>query len=437
MEKKKIKVLERQYLVPFILITSCFAFWGFANDITNPMVKAFSRILMMSNFEGSLVQFAFYGGYFVMAFPAAMFIKRFTYKAGILMGLGLYATGALLFFPASLTAHFWPFLVAYFILTCGLSFLETSANPYILSMGSAATATRRLNLAQAFNPLGSLMGMFTVQQLILARLNMATAAERSQMDTDQLAVLTSSDLAIVRFPYIAIAVVITLMFVLIAITRMPKLQDADHKLHVGTTLKRLMKNKRYYEGVIAQFFYVGAQIMCWTFIIHYAAIELGMTEAEAQGYNIIAMIIGKYTKLPVGQLMIMVDSAIVIVGLFAFQDWKIPLYSLIVIFITGKVIDVVLEGANYDKVLLIVSDKTQEIRDKIINDVNRGGTLLYGEGLYSNVERKIVFTVVNRRETVMLQDYINKIDPSAFVTVINANEILGNGFKSLKEKVED
>jgi uncharacterized membrane-anchored protein YitT (DUF2179 family) len=161
------------------------------------------------------------------------------------------------------------------------------------------------------------------------------------------------------------------------------------------------------------------------------------SRATSGGSDIIAMIIGKYTKLPVGQLMILVDSAIVIVGLFAFQDWKIPLYSLIVIFITGKVIDVVLEGANYDKVLLIVSDKTQEIRDKIINDLNRGGTLLHGEGLYSNVERKIVFTVVNRRETVMLQDYINKIDPGAFVTVINANEILGNGFKSLKEKVED
>jgi uncharacterized membrane-anchored protein YitT (DUF2179 family) len=161
------------------------------------------------------------------------------------------------------------------------------------------------------------------------------------------------------------------------------------------------------------------------------------SRASSGGSDIIAMIISKYTKLPVGQLMIAVDSAIVLVGLFAFQDWKIPLYSLIVIFITGKVIDIVLEGANYDKVLLIVSDKTQEIRDRIINDLNRGGTLLHGEGLYSNVDRKIVFTVVNRRETVMLQDYINKIDPNAFVTVINANEILGNGFKSLKEKVED
>lgn len=161
------------------------------------------------------------------------------------------------------------------------------------------------------------------------------------------------------------------------------------------------------------------------------------SRATSGGSDIVAMIISKYTKLPVGQLMIAVDSAIVLIGLIVFQDWKIPLYSLIVIFITGKVIDTILEGMNYDKVLLIISDKTEEIRDKIINDLNRGGTLLNGEGLYNNYERQIVFTVVNRRETVMLQDYINTIDPNAFVTVLNANEILGNGFKSLKEKLED
>ncbi|HPE55442.1 MAG TPA: L-fucose:H+ symporter permease [Bacteroidales bacterium] len=284
-------VVAKALIIPFILITTCFALWGFANDITNPMVKAFSRILMMSNFEGSLVQFAFYGGYFVMAFPAAMFIKRFTYKSGILMGLGLSATGALLFFPASLMAQYWPFLIALFILTCGLSFLETSANPYILSMGSSETATRRLNLAQAFNPLGSLMGMFTAQQLILAKLNMATAADRAAMNPADLASVTTSDLAIIRFPYIAIAIVILIMFVLIAVTKIPRLQESDHQLHVGATLRRLLKNKRYYEGVIAQFFYVGAQIMVWTFIIHYATTELGMDEATAQGYNIAAMII--------------------------------------------------------------------------------------------------------------------------------------------------
>jgi uncharacterized membrane-anchored protein YitT (DUF2179 family) len=172
----------------------------------------------------------------------------------------------------------------------------------------------------------------------------------------------------------------------------------------------------------------------------FLGVGLGMifkSRATSGGTDIVAMMISKYTRLPVGQLMIAVDSAIVLIGLAVFQDWKIPLYSLIVIFITGKVIDTILEGMNYDKVLLIISEKTTEIRDKIIIDLNRGGTLLNGQGLYNHQDRQIVFTVVNRRETVMLQDYIHRIDPKAFVTVINANEILGEGFKSLKEKVAD
>ena len=148
------------YLLPFILITACFALWGFANDVTNPMVKAFSKIFRMSVTQGTLTQVAFYGGYFAMALPAAIFIRRFSYKSGILMGLGLYATGAFLFIAARSTGSYWPFLIAYFILTCGLSFLETSANPYILAMGDPATATRRLNFAQSFNPIGSLCGMY-------------------------------------------------------------------------------------------------------------------------------------------------------------------------------------------------------------------------------------------------------------------------------------
>ena len=160
-------------------------------------------------------------------------------------------------------------------------------------------------------------------------------------------------------------------------------------------------------------------------------------KATSGGSDIVAMIISKYTKLPLGQLMIIVDSAIVLVGLIAFRDWKIPLYSLIVIFITGKVVDVILEGMSYDKVLFIVSDKSQEIKEKIVKDLNRGGTLVHGEGMFSGNEKSIVFTVVTRREMSMLQEFINKVDPNAFVTVLNSNEILGNGFKSLKEKVED
>src|SRR5574344_290899 len=161
--EKNIPILHKDgisYVLPFILITSCFALWGFANDITNPMVKAFSKIFRMSVTDGALVQVAFYGGYFAMAFPAAMFIQKYSYKSGILMGLTLYAVGAFLFFPAKMMGAYYPFLAAYFILTCGLSFLETSANPYILSMGPEETAPRRLNLAQSFNPMGSLCGMF-------------------------------------------------------------------------------------------------------------------------------------------------------------------------------------------------------------------------------------------------------------------------------------
>jgi FHS family L-fucose permease-like MFS transporter len=168
------------------------------------------------------VQFAFYGGYFAMAFPAALFIKRYSYKAGILVGLGLYSMGALLFIPGSMMMVYWPFLVAYFILTCGLSFLETSANPYILAMGPEETSTRRLNLAQSFNPMGSLLGMFVAQQFILARLDPATAAERGALDATHLAALTARDLAVVRVPYIGIALVVAVVFAAIAITRMPR-----------------------------------------------------------------------------------------------------------------------------------------------------------------------------------------------------------------------
>jgi len=290
---KTFPVVPAIYVLPWILITACFALWGFANDITNPMVKAFSKSLLMNNFEGSLVQFAFYGGYFAMAFPAALIIKKTSYKTGILIGLGLYATGALLFIPASMMMVFWPFLIAYFILTCGLSFLETGANPFILSMGPEETATQRLNFSQAFNPIGSLLGMFTAQQLILARLNTATMEQRAELlktAPERLREVTAHDLGIIRGPYVGIGLVILVFFVLIAFSKMPRGKDSSSRLDIGGTLRRLLANPRYVEGVIAQFFYVGAQIMCWTFIIHYAE-RLGIDNATAQGYNIVAMLI--------------------------------------------------------------------------------------------------------------------------------------------------
>jgi len=298
MEKRKFKVLDKQYLVPFILITSCFAFWGFANDITNPMVKAFSKIFLMNTVQGSLVQVAFYGGYFAMAFPAAIFIRRFTYKAGILVGLGLYATGALLFIPASAIGLYAPFLIAYFILTCGLSFLETSANPYILSMGAEESSTQRLNLAQSFNPIGSITGMFVAKTFIQARLDPADTAQRQLMSPEEFEAVKMSDLEILSSPYIVIGIVIIMMFILIAAVRMPKNADSNKTIDFFPTLKRIFSLPRYREGVVAQFFYVGAQIMCWTFIVHYGTryfMSQGMGEQEAevlsQQYNIVAMAI--------------------------------------------------------------------------------------------------------------------------------------------------
>lgn len=301
MKKNNESILSKDgvsYLVPFILITSCFALWGFANDITNPMVKAFSKIFRMSVTEGTLVQVAFYGGYFAMAFPAAMFIRKYTYKAGILLGLGLYALGAFLFFPAKMTGSYYPFLLAYFILTCGLSFLETSSNPYILSMGTEETATRRLNLAQAFNPIGSLLGMYVAMNFIQAKLHPMDTEERMNLSPAEFEALKEADLSTLIAPYLTIGLVILVMLIVIRMTKMPRNGDQSKKINFIPTLKRIFSIHHYREGVIAQFFYVGAQIMCWTFIIQYGThlfVSQGMEEKAAevlsQKYNIIAMII--------------------------------------------------------------------------------------------------------------------------------------------------
>lgn len=286
------------FLLPFILITSCFALWGFANDITNPMVKAFSKIFRMSVTDGTLVQVAFYGGYFVMAFPAAIFIRRYTYKAGVLLGLGLYGLGALLFYPAMLSGAYYPFLIAYFVLTCGLSFLETSCNPYILTMGPEDTATRRLNLAQCFNPLGSLLGMFVAMNFIQNMLDPMDSAERANLSVEAFEAVRDADLWVLVKPYLAIGAVVILMMLLIKFVPMPKNGDKQLGGSFLTTLRRIFSVSRYREGVIAQFFYVGAQIMCWTFIIQYGTrifMEQGMSEKAAevlsQRYNIVAMVI--------------------------------------------------------------------------------------------------------------------------------------------------
>ena len=288
------RLVEKKYLLTFILITSLFALWGFANDITNPMVAAFQTVMELSAAKASLVQFAFYGGYATMAIPAALFARRYSYKKGILLGLILYAIGAFMFIPAANRQEFGFFCVSLYVLTFGLAFLETTANPYILSLGSKETSTRRLNLAQAFNPIGSLMGMFVASRIVLAKLESDAAAVReigfSNLEETAKMAIREHDLDIIRNPYVALGCVVVLVFVIIALLVKNESRDTINRVRTDNkgVLKRLFSNKVYREGVVTQMFYVAAQIMTWTFIIQYAD-RLGIDKATAQLYNIIAM----------------------------------------------------------------------------------------------------------------------------------------------------
>jgi FHS family L-fucose permease-like MFS transporter len=294
----KAKLVERKYLVTFILVTSLFALWGFANDITNPMVAAFQTVMELTAAKASMVQFAFYGGYATMAVPAALFIRKYSYKSGILLGLALYATGAFLFMPAAAQQSFTFFCLSLYILTFGLAFLETTANPFILSLGAKETSTRRLNMAQAFNPMGSLCGMSVASLIVLPQLWSDRRDEAGQilfygLSEAEKADIRLHDLAVIRDPYVAIGLVVLVVFVIIALTKMPKTESEEQKAlgHTHTaavTLRNLWHNTIYREGVLAQMFYVAAQIMTWTFIIQYAD-NLGINKATAQTYNIVAM----------------------------------------------------------------------------------------------------------------------------------------------------
>lgn len=203
MEKKPL--VPRKLVFPFIIVTTLFALWGFANDITNPLVAAFGTILEMSASKAALIQFAFYGGYATMAFPAAFFIRKHSYKKGILLGLALYALGAFLFFPAAKYGIYTFFLIALYILTFGLAFLETTANPFILSMGDKENATRRLNLAQSFNPIGSLCGMLVASTVILSSLQSDKVADYANLDAATKASIRANDLIAIRNPYVILA----------------------------------------------------------------------------------------------------------------------------------------------------------------------------------------------------------------------------------------
>ena len=279
---KKEKLLAPGVVFPFILITSLFLMWGLANNMTDTLLAAFKRIMSMKDSQTAYIQVIFYGaGYGLLAIPAAIFIKKYSYKSGVLLGLGLYVIGAILFYPAKLTADFVWFLAALWILSAGLSILETAANPYIISMGSEETGTRRLNLAQSFNPMGSILGVVISQMFILSQLNTASASERAAMSTAELEKIQAGELNAVTTTYVVVGIILVVIWFIIAYyKKMPKTSEAGGPLHLGATFKRLTKNRNYMWGVVAQFFYVGAQIGVWSYTIRYVMQELNLENIE-------------------------------------------------------------------------------------------------------------------------------------------------------------
>ena len=262
---KNSSVIPKHLIIPFILITSLFLFWGLANNMTDTLLAAFKKIKSMSDFQTTFIQYAFYGAYFCFALPAAMLIKRYTYKTGVLFGLALFIIGAMLFFPASKTMVYGHFLVALYILAGGLSFLETAANPYIIAMGPEETGTQRLNFAQSFNPIGSILGVVLSKFFILSNLNEADEATRAGMSADELLSIQQEELAAVMGPYVGVAIILMLLWLAIAFTRMPKASDEKSKLDLRASFKRLLGNGNYVWAVVAQFFLCRCTDLCLVF----------------------------------------------------------------------------------------------------------------------------------------------------------------------------
>ena len=283
-------IVSKTVIIPFILLTSLFALWGFANAVTDPMVQAFKKVLELSNSQAAWVQMAFYGGYFCMALPAALFMRKYSYKVGILIGLSLYASGALLFYPAAITEQFWFFCLGLYVLTFGLAFLETAANPYALSMGAKETATQRLNLAQAFNPVGLILGLFVAQQYVLKKLQSDDITDYSALDEVSKTLIKTTDLMVIRDPYVILGIVIIGVLFLFTLSKMPDSKDDSQNSNIGQTFKKLFAKQSYSQGVFAQILYVGAQIMCWTYIYQYAE-GIGMDSVTAGYFQMAAFIL--------------------------------------------------------------------------------------------------------------------------------------------------
>jgi FHS family L-fucose permease-like MFS transporter len=288
----KSAIVPKNILFPFLLLSTCFAMWGLSNNMTDPLVKAFTGIFTdLSIKQTAFIQNAFYGAYFCLAIPGAIIARKYGYKAGILFGLGMYIVGGLLFYPASIMKEYVPFLFAFWVLAGGLSILETSANPYIIAMGPEETATQRLNIAQSFNPIGSLIGLFVCKFAILRKLEVVNGTVTEGMDAAALDAVQTEQLSIVMTPYLIAALVLIVLWVLIAMNKkMPDASEHDSKTHFSITIKQLLTTPNYVFAVIAQFFYVGAQITVWTYTLHYITGQLGIEDSQAMNYHMGAII---------------------------------------------------------------------------------------------------------------------------------------------------
>jgi len=280
------RLIPKGAIWPFFLLSSCFLWWGVANNLTDPLVRVFKDIFVMSTFQASLIQMAFYGGYFCMALPGALLARKFTYKTGVLIGLGCYALGCFLLYPAMRAEQFLFFCLAYYVLACGLGILETNANPFVMSLGSELSATRRLNFAQSFNPVGSVTGILLAQTLIMARLPQDEAGELAITPAN-----TAESLNTVIFPYLSVAFILVVVWLLILFTRMPQTKEHDRKLHFSATFGRLIRNPNYGFAVFAQFCYVGIQISVWTYTNFYIPEAIGVTQEVALLYHTGALVL--------------------------------------------------------------------------------------------------------------------------------------------------
>ena len=338
--------LDQKYIVPFMLIACCFALWGFSNDMTPIMANTFSKVFLMSTFEGGLVTMANHLGYLVMAIPAAIFIRRYTFKAGVLVGLGIYATGALLFVPSKYIGQFSPFLIAYFTMTCGLALLETCCNPMVYCMGSENNGIRRLNLAQAINALGATIGMFITRNVVQEGISPLSREVRMRLPEIQFNVVKDHDLLVLIQPYILVSAIAIMLMVIIRLQKMKLNNDSRDTNSLRSEFAELLRNKNYREAVVSQFFYVGAQVCCWAFIIQYGmrifmAENIAEKNAEllSQKYNIAAIVafaifrfvctwLLKYVR-PGRLLSVMAITATVLIGgVMLFTD-RNGLYCLI------------------------------------------------------------------------------------------------------------